>query len=375
MKPTYLLVVTLLTLSTCWVRASVKCTIWHASTNGDRVNLYTLEDRQLRVRLTDYGARIVSIEAPDRDGRRSDIVLGFDNATQYLDDPRAYFGATIGRYANRLAKGSFSMEGRVYHVPLNNNANAMHGGPQGFSTKLWKGSAVSKDSVEFTLISPDGDMGFPGTLNVRILYTLKGNSLRIDYFGTTDKATVVNLTNHTYFNLEGEGSGDVLKERLLLNADHYTPIDSSLIPTGEIAAVSGTPFDFRSLTAIGKRIGQGDDQLEKAGGYDHNLILNGPTGELRRAAFAVDPLSGRTLTVLTTEPGVQFYSGNFLNGSVRGYSGRRYEKYAGFCLETQHFPDSPNHDNFPSTALLPEQKYHSTTVFVFGVAGKVSTGD
>ena len=375
MKPTYLPVVILLTLSTCWMRASVKRTIWHTSTNGNRVNLYTVEDRELRVRLTDYGARIVSIEAPDRDGRRTDIVLGFDDAAQYLDDPRAYFGATVGRYANRLAKGSFSLEGRDYHVPLNNNANAMHGGPQGFSTKLWRGSTVSKDSVEFTLTSPDGDMGFPGTLNVRILYTLKGNSLRIDYFGTTDKATVINLTNHTYFNLEGEGSGDVLKERLLLNADHYTPIDSSLIPTGEIATVSGTPFDFRSLITIGKRIGQADDQLHKAGGYDHNLILNGPTGELRRAAYAVDPPSGRTLTVLTTEPGIQFYSGNFLNGSVRGYSGRPYEKYAGFCLETQHFPDSPNHVDFPSTTLLPGQMYRSTTIFVFGVTGKVSSGD
>jgi aldose 1-epimerase len=374
-KQTNLSVLILLMFSTCWMPASVRRSAWHTSNNGDRVNIYTLEDSELRIRLTNYGARIVSVEAPDRRGKRSDVVLGFDNAGQYLDDPKSFFGATVGRYANRLAGGSFFLEGHVYHVPLNNNANAMHGGPRGFSTKLWEGRSVGASGVEFTLVSPDGDMGFPGTLKVRVRYTLTGKSLRIDYAATTSKATVINLTNHTYFNLGGEDSGSVLKERLLLTADRYTPIDGSLIPTGEIASVSGTPFDFRLLTSIGERIGQPNEQLEKARGYDHNLVLNGRPGEIRKAAFVIDPASGRTLTVLTTEPGVQFYSGNFLNGSVRGYSGKPYEKHAGFCLETQHFPDSPNHANFPSTTLLPGERYRSTTVFIFGVAGKDSLGD
>jgi len=229
--------------------------------------------------------------------------------------------------------------------------------------------------VEFTLLSPDGDMGFPGTLKASVRYTLTGKSLRIDYTATTSKPTVINLTNHTYFNLGGEDSGSILHEKLLLNADRYTPVDGSLIPTGEIPSVSGTPFDFRHLTSIGERIAQGDEQLERAGGYDHNLILNGRSGEIRRAAFVIDPASGRTLTVLTTEPGVQFYSGNFLNGSIRGYSEKLYQKHAGFCLETQHFPDSPNHENFPSTTLLPGKRYHSTTVFTFGVAREYPPGD
>jgi aldose 1-epimerase len=210
-------------------------------------------------------------------------------------------------------------------------------------------------------------MGFPGELKASVRYTLKGESLRIDYTATTSRPTVLNLTNHTYFNLQGEASGDVLKEKLLLNADRYTPIDGSLIPTGEVATVEGTPFDFRKMTPIGQRINDSNDQLRNAGGYDHNFVLNGRSGEMHKAAFASDPVSGRTLTVLTTEPGVQFYSGNFLNGSVKGYTGKPYGKYAGFCLETQHFPDSPNHANFPSTTLLPGKTYRSTTVFIFGV--------
>lgn len=368
----YFLLNGLLLFSTCCAQAAVKQAAWSTTSDGHRVEIYTLDNDQLRIRLTDYGARIVSIEAPGRDGKRADIVLGFNNAAQYLADPKAYFGATIGRYANRLAKGSFVLDSHVYHVPLNNNGNAMHGGPQGFSTKIWKGTVLGQNSVEFTLVSPDDDMGFPGELTVRVRYTLTGKSLRIHYTATTNRATVLNLTNHTYFNLRGEGSGDILQEKLRLDADRFTPINASLIPTGEIAPVEGTPFDFRKITPIGQRINQANDQLSKAGGYDHNFVLNGEPGEMRKAAFAFDPVTGRTLTVFTTEPGVQFYSGNFLNGTVRGYTGKLYEKHAGFCLETQHFPDSPNHANFPSTALFPGKAYLSTTVFVFGIRAKDS---
>jgi aldose 1-epimerase len=366
-KLNYFVPIGLLLLSMCSMHAAVKRTIWSTTCDGHRIDLYTLDDSRLHVQLTNAGARIVSIQAPDRDGKRKDIVLGFNNAVPYLADPKAYFGATIGRYANRLSKGTFVVEGRTYHVPLNNNGNAMHGGPKGFSTRVWKGKILGRSSIEFTLTSPDGEMGFPGELKASVRYTLKGESLRIDYTATTSRPTVLNLTNHTYFNLQGEASGDVLKEKLLLNADRYTPIDGSLIPTGEVAAVEGTPFDFRKMTPIGQRINDSNDQLRNAGGYDHNFVLNGRSGEMHKAAFASDPVSGRTLTVLTTEPGVQFYSGNFLNGSVKGYTGKPYGKYAGFCLETQHFPDSPNHANFPSTTLLPGKTYRSTTVFIFGV--------
>jgi aldose 1-epimerase len=317
----------------------------------------------------------VSLEAPDRSGQRSNIVLGFNNAAQYLADPKAYYGATIGRYANRLAKGSFVLAGQVEHVPQNNNGNAMHGGPKGFSTRMWKGNAIGQTAVEFALESPNGDMGFPGDLKVRVRYTLIGKSLRIDYTATTNRTTVLNLTNHTYFNLQGEGSGTILNEKLRLEADRYTPIDSSLIPTGEIVPVAGTPLDFRKLTPIGQRIDQDDDQLRKAGGYDHNFVLAGSSGRLRKAAFVFDPVSGRTLTVFTTEPAVQFYSGNFLNGTVRGYAGKLYQKYAGFCLETQHFPDSPNHSDFPSTVLRPGETYRSTTVLIFGSEDNNPSGD
>jgi len=356
-----------LLLSTCNARAAIQQVAWGTTSDGARVDRYTLEDADLRVQLTNYGARIVSIDTPDREGRRLDIVLGFHDAEPYIEEPKGYFGATVGRYANRLAKGTFCLDEHLYHVPLNNNGNAMHGGPQGFASKAWKGTIAGPASVAFELVSPDGDMGFPGELKVSVRYTLEGKSLRMDYTATTNKATVINLTNHTYFNLRGEGSGDILGEKLQLNADFYTPVNAMLIPTGEVASVSGTPFDFQVLTPIGQRINEENEQLAKAGGYDHNFVLNSHAGELRQAAFAVDPVSGRTLTVLTTEPAVQFYSGNVLNGTLRGYSGRAYDKFGAFCLETQHFPDSPNHANFPTTRLLPGQKFHSTTVFRFGV--------
>jgi aldose 1-epimerase len=342
--------------------------VW-GSTDEGAVNLFTLTSPELRVRIAEYGARVVSIEAPDRNGHRADVVLGYNNLAQYVNDPKDFFGAIVGRYGNRIAKGLFSLDGKTYHVPINNKGNALHGGPRGFSSRLWHGRAVGENTVELSLTSVDGDMGFPGTLTVRVRYTLAGNRLRIDYSAETDKTTVVNLTNHTYFNLAGEESGDILDQKIRIQSDRFTPIDETLVPTGALMPVTGTAFDFRQLTAIGARIDENDTQLRLAGGYDHNFIVLGGEGELREAAYAVDPKSDRTLTVLTTEPGVQFYSGNFLSGTNRGYSEKPYQKHAGFCLETQHYPDSPNHPTFPSTVLLPGKARASSTVFIFGIVG------
>lgn len=346
---------------------AVKSTAW-GNANGRPVKLFVLSDGTLRVRITEYGARIVSIEAPDRNGQRADVVLGYNNLAQYVNDPKDFFGAVVGRYANRIAKGTFVVDRATYHVPLNNKGNALHGGPAGFSSKLWTGRALNDHAIEFRLVSPDGDMGFPGKLIAVVRYTLEQNRLKLEYIATTTKATVINLTNHSYFNLAGEASGDILRQEVRIDAEQITPVNGSLIPTGQLLSVAGTPFDFRQLTAIGSRINMDDEQLHLAGGYDHNFVVSGTAGHLRRAAFAMDPKTGRTLTVLTTEPGIQFYSGNFLDGSHEGYGGRRYEQHDGFCLETQHFPDSPNEPQFPSTLLRPGKRFHSTTVFIFGVS-------
>lgn len=340
---------------------------WGTTPEGN-AKLFTLASEDLRVRVTEYGARLVSIETPDRNGKQADVVLGYSSLAQYVNQPKGYFGATVGRYANRIAKGTFTLDGTTYHVPLNNKGNALHGGPQGFSSRLWHGVTKGDDAVELTLVSKNGDMGFPGTLTVHVRYTLTGDRLRIDYTATTDKPTVINLTNHSYFNLGGEASGNMLAQKVRINADNFTPVDATLIPTGTIQTVQGTALDFRKLTAIGERISAQDPQLKRGGGYDHNYVVNGHPGTLREAAYAVDPLSGRTLTVLTTEPGVQFYSGNVLDGTESGVSGHIYQRNAGFCLETQHFPDSPNHPQFPSTVLEPGGEFSSSTVFVFSVS-------
>jgi len=339
---------------------------WGKTTNGHAVELYTLDDGALKVRITTFGARVVSIDAPDRKGAKADVVLGYKDVGAYEADKGTYFGAIVGRYGNRIAKGTFKINGQTFHVPANNNGNALHGGPQGFDHKVWTGKQLP-DGVEMTLVSPDGDMGFPGELTAHVRYTLKASALRIEYTATTTKPTVVNLTNHSYFNLGGEGHGTILDEKLMLNASRYTPIDAGLIPLGHNDPVAGTPFDFLKPTAIGARINQPNEQLKLAGGYDHNFVLNGTGAQLHVAARAVDEGSGRTLTVTTTEPGVQFYSGNFLDGTLTGISGVKYVKHAGFCLETQHFPDSPNQPTFPSTLLMPGKVMHSTTVFTFGV--------
>ena len=355
-----------LALATAAAQAEVHKTSWGKTQSGEPVDLYTISGGPITVSITNYGAHVVTIEAPDKAGHKADVVLGFKDVAGY-EDPKntTYIGAVVGRYGNRIKAGTFSLDGKTYHVPLNNNGNALHGGTTGFDQKVWQAHEIP-NGVELTLVSPDGDMGFPGKLTAHVKYTVEGSSLHIDYSATTDKPTVVNLTNHSYFNLAGEASGTILDHQLTLAADRYTPIDAGLIPTGQLAPVAGTPFDFRQPHAIGERINANNEQLKLAGGYDHNFVLNGARGAMHLAAKAHDPKSGRTLTVATTEPGVQFYSGNFLDGTLTGRSGVKYVKHAGFCLETQHFPDSPNHPAFPSTELKPGQTLHSSTVFTFG---------
>jgi aldose 1-epimerase len=334
--------------------------------DGRAVDVYTMKNADLEVRVTNYGARIVSLKTKDRDGKVADVVLGYNSVDGYVAEKAAktYFGAIVGRYGNRIRGGKFKIDGHEYQIPLNNNGNALHGGPHGFDDQLWTDKALP-DGVEMSLISKDGDMGFPGTLTLHVRYTLVGSAVHIDYSATTDKTTVVNVTNHSYFNLSGDGSGTILSDVLMLNADEYTPVDAGLIPVGGPKPVAGTPFDFTKPTEIGARINVANDQLKIAGGYDHNWILRGKNGERKLAAKLYDPKTGRVLTVTTTEPGVQFYSGNFLDGSFKGKAGVAYAKYAGLCLETQHFPDSPNQPAFPSTLLKPGVTMHSTTVFAF----------
>jgi aldose 1-epimerase len=336
--------------------------------DGTSVDLYTLADGPVEARITNYGGIIVSLKVPDKKGTSEDIVLGFDNLDGYVANNNqkggAFFGAIIGRYANRIANASFTLDGKKYSVPRNDGANSLHGGPHGFNNVVWKGKPID-NGVELTYLSKDGEAGYPGNLWVRVRYTLNKGDLRIDYSATTDKNTVLNLTNHSYFNLAGQGRGNILNHQLELDASRFTPVDSTLIPTGELKSVDSTPFDFRKSTAIGERIEAHDDQLRTGHGYDHNWVLDSAGGKLAEAAEAYEPSSGRVLRVLTTQPGIQFYSGNFLDGSIKGKGGVAYEHRSGFCLETQHFPDSPNKPSFPSTELKPGQRFHSVTVFSF----------
>jgi aldose 1-epimerase len=340
-----------------------------AAPDGQAVAAYTMTNAAgVQVRAIAYGAIITSLEVPDRSGKRADVVLGFDTLAGYLKDP-PYFGAVVGRYGNRIAKGQFTLGGRTFKLATNDGPNHLHGGVRGFDKVIWAAAPVENASgvgVAFTRTSPDGEEGYPGNLKVTVTYTLTDrNELAIDYHAVTDQATPVNLTQHSYFNLAGEG--DVLGHELMLNADRYTPVDDTLIPTGELAPVQGTPFDFRTPAAIGARINADDQQLRRGRGYDHNWVLNRTGQGLQRAARVVEPKSGRTLEIATTEPGIQFYSGNFLNGTITGKGGRVYALRNGFCLETQHFPDSPNHPSFPSTILKPGEAYSSRTVLTFGV--------
>jgi aldose 1-epimerase len=353
------------TIAVPFAHAGVSRTDWGKTKAGTPVSLYTLQDKDLTVKITTFGARIVSILAPDRSGHKADVVLGYDNVGSYETDTTTYFGAIVGRYGNRIKAGTFSLDGHTYHVPVNNNGNALHGGPEGYSTKVWQAKELP-NGVEMTMISPDGDMGFPGQLTLHVDYTLEASTLRITYTATTTKPTVLNPTNHSYFNLRGDGKGTILDEVMMIDADRYTPTDKVSIPTGQLAPVAGTPFDFRKPTPIGARIHDDNPQLELAKGYDHNFVLSSKLIDgLRLSAVVYDPTTGRTLTEKTTEPGVQFYSGNFLDGTQHGKYGVSYQQYAGFCLETQHFP--PNEPSFPSTVLRPGQTFHSETEYIFGV--------
>ncbi|MCV7398321.1 aldose epimerase family protein [Mycobacterium paraseoulense] len=341
---------------------------------GTPVIRYTITSGHgMRVRILTYGGIIQSLEVPDRIGHVDNVVLGFPSLVGYLNNTgsaKTYFGAIIGRYGNRIAKGSFPLNGNEYHLPTNNNGNSLHGGTAGFDTKVWQATQLNGgDSVSLKLqyVSPAGEMGYPGMLTTTVTYTLDhNNELRIDYHATTDAPTVINLTNHSYFNLAGEETLDVYDQKVAIYADNYLPTDPTQIPTGRIAPVKGTPFDFTSPTAIGAHITADDPQLLLARGYDHNWVINrGNNTGLVEAARAEDPKSGRTLTVSTTEPGLQFYTSNFIDGTFTGTSGHTYRQGAGFTMETQHYPDSPNHPSFPSTTLKPDQTYDSTTVFAF----------
>ena len=333
--------------------------------DGTEIESYTLYNSEgASAKVITYGATLAELHIPDRHGKMGDVVLGFDNLEGYLGQ-HPYFGGTIGRYANRIAKGTFTLDGKEYHLALNNGPNSLHGGQIGFNRRVWKAEELKdKDaaSVRFSYLSKDGEENYPGNLHVSVTYTLTNtNELKLQYAAETDKDTVLNLTNHSYFNLSGTDTGTILKYLLYINADKYTPVDSTLIPTGKIESVVGTPLDFLKPTAIGARIGE----LKEIGGYDHNYVLNGKAGTLRIAAKVIDPESGREIEVLTTQPGVQFYSAIGLNGSIKGKGGVVYEKYGAICLETQHFPDSPNHPNFPSTELKPGEHFNSETIYKF----------
>ena len=357
--------------STAWKESLIRKESFGKTPDGP-VDLYTITNTKgVELRVTNYGGIIVSLRLPDKNGSPADIVLGYDNLDGYLKNP-AYFGAIVGRYANRIANGKFTVDGIEYHLAKNNGPNSLHGGNRGFDKVVWSAEPFQSDSgvgVTLRYTSPDGEEGYPGTLTTRVRYTLTPrDELIVDYEATTSKATPVNLSQHSYWNLRGSAETDILGHLLTLHASAYTPVDSTLIPTGRIASVTGTPFDFRSATAIGARIEQANTQLRYGRGYDHNWVLDGGgrTG-LEPAAHLEDPESGRTLDISTTEPGIQFYSGNFLDGTITGKGGRVYAHRFGLCLETQHFPDSPNHANFPSTILRPGRTFRSRTVFAFGV--------
>ncbi|MGH7079807.1 MAG: aldose epimerase family protein [Acetobacteraceae bacterium] len=342
--------------------------------NGTEVTQYTMTNANgVTVKFISLGGCITTIDVPDRHGRFANIVLGYHSLAGY-DTNGTYFGGIIGRYANRIAKGTFTLDGKTYHLPVNNGVNSLHGGTTGFNLQMWKVTPKEVDhgvAAVLTYTSPDGQDGYPGTLNMTVTYTLEdSNALRIDYEATTDQPTVVNFTSHDYFNLRGNGTGSVLGELLQINASSYTPTDATQIPTGQIAPVAGTPMDFRKLTPIGARIRYPFKQLLLAHGYDHNWVLNKPEpGAMSFAAEAYDPWSGRIIRCYTTEPGIQVYTGNYLNGTVLGSSGTIYRQGDAFTLETQHYPDSPNEPSFPSTELKPGQTFHSTTIFRFSTDG------
>ena len=368
-----LMVTGLLCFGLCATLAEAKTTVttqpFGKMPDGTSVEVFTLSDGTVEARIISYGGILVSLKTPDRNGNSADVVLGFDDLDGYVANSNgakggAFFGALVGRYANRIANGTFTLDGKKYSLPINNAPNSLHGGPHGFNNVVWKAKEIA-DGVELTYLSKNGEACYPGNLTATVRYTLEKGELKIDYSATTDKDTVVNLTNHSYFNLAGAGKGDILNHQLTLYASRFTPVDATLIPTGELKPVAGTPFDFTKATAVGARIDADDEQIKLGHGYDHNWVLDATGGKLALAADVFDPASGRVLQVLTTQPGIQFYTSNFLDGSVKGKGGVSYGLHAALCLETQHFPDSPNHPNFPSTLLKPGAVFRSETVFRF----------
>jgi aldose 1-epimerase len=337
-----------------------------ATKEGIAVNLYTLRRGPIEARISNYGGTLTSLLVPDRHGVPGDVALGYDHLDGYLKSS-PYFGALVGRFGNRIAKGKFTLNGVTYQLPINNGTNCLHGGIRGFDKVVWQARTIdSGAALELSHLSKDGDEGFPGNLDVKAVYSLtEDRGLRLDYTATTDKDTVLNLTEHSYFNLAGHG--DVLGHEVYIDADRFTPVDENLIPTGELRSVVGTPFDFRQPTTIGSRIDQADPQLKLGRGYDHNFVLNHPAGHLDVIARAFDPSSGRILEALSTEPGVQFYTGNFLDGSITGKRGWTYQARHGFCFEAQHYPDSPNQPSFPSVVLKPGEVYRNTIIYRFPV--------
>jgi len=344
--------------------ATVEKSSFSKLSDGTEIEQYTLTNAKGAVaKVITYGATLSELWIPDKAGKNADVVLGFDNLASYAGE-HPFFGATVGRYGNRIAKGKFSIDGKEYSLFLNNGPNSLHGGKVGFNRKVWKAEPVTVthgSAVKFTYVSMDGEEGYPGTLTVHVTYELADdNSLKISYHASTDKPTVVNLTTHSYFNLSGAGSGDILKEVLQLDANHYTPVDDTLIPTGELKSVEGTPFDFRKPAAIGAR----NSQIPGIAGYDHNFVLNGASGKVRKIGEVSDPVSGRQMEIFTSEPGVQLYVSLGLDGSIKGIGGA-YQKFGALCLETQHFPDSPNHPKFPSTLVRPGEDLQTETIYKF----------
>ncbi len=336
--------------------------------DGAPIQIFTLTNSHgVEARIITYGGAVMSLKVPDRQGKMGDVVQGFDTIEGYLQ-PEPFFGALIGRYGNRIGGAKFTLDGHTYTLDKNDGNNTLHGGARGFDKRVWTGKELPDGGLELTYTSADGEEGFPGTVKATVQYHLTDkNELQIDYHATTDKNTVVNLTNHSYFNLKGAGEGDILGHLVTIHADRFTPVDAGLIPTGELRSVEGTPFDFRKPTAIGARINQDDEQLKLGKGYDHNWVLNRKGAGLSLAAHVEEPTTGRVMEVLTFEPGLQFYTGNFLDGTLKGKNGKVYAHRAAFCMETQHFPDSPNKPSFPSTELKPGQEYHTTTVYRFSV--------
>ncbi|AKQ47668.1 aldose epimerase [Rufibacter radiotolerans] len=348
--------------------AAADTTAFGKTKDGKEARLYILTNKNnVKVTFTNYGGRMISLLVPDKNGKMTDVVVGFKNAGEYENSTEPYFGATIGRFGNRIAKGKFKLDGKEYTLATNNGQNSLHGGKQGFQYVNWEAQQPDNHTLVLTYTSKDMEEGYPGNLKAKVTYTLTDeNEIKMDYEATTDKPTVVNLTNHAFFNLNGEGSGDILGHVLQINADKYTPVDSTLIPTGKIEPVAGTPFDFRKPTPIGARINANNEQLKFGNGYDHNYVLSaGKSAGMAPAARVVGEKSGIVMEVLTQEPGLQFYSGNFMAGKNTFKGGSKDEFRTAFCLETQHFPDSPNQPSFPSTVLKPGQTYKTSSIYKF----------